>query len=324
MKAQSRYDQPTTLPGIHMKTSHALAAASLALLSSIATAQMPPGVTMEMVNTVLPEEGAPKAVTGKYAVVVHVAPGNDALKVLHPTDLAAFPAKDTLPVLVWGNGGCAIDNPRYEGFLQTIASHGFIVISTRSPAAPAASAAAPPAANAPRPRQANAADLTSAIDWAFAENAREGSPLKGKIDTRHVAVMGQSCGGRLSLELAADWRVSTIGVFNAGLQPNQMSMLTRLRIPALFINGGERDFMMGPAKATFDAINAQPVFYGARKDAGHTATAYHVGGGEFANVATNWVRWQFKRDKQAGKMFTGSNCELCTNSTWQTAAKKLK
>ena len=83
-----------------MKTSHALAAASLALLSSIATAQMPPGVTMEMVNTVLPEEGAPKAVTGKYAVVVHVAPGNDALKVLHPTDLAAFPAKDTLPVLV--------------------------------------------------------------------------------------------------------------------------------------------------------------------------------------------------------------------------------
>ena len=59
MKAQSRYDQPTTLPGIHMKTSHALAAASLALLSSIATAQMPPGVTMEMVNTVLPEDWPP-------------------------------------------------------------------------------------------------------------------------------------------------------------------------------------------------------------------------------------------------------------------------
>ena len=126
------------------------------------------------------------------------------------------------------------------------------------------------------------------------------------------------------MELAADWRVSTIGVFNAGLQPNQMSMLTRLRIPAMFINGGERDFMMGPAKATFDAINTQPVFYGARKDAGHTATAYHVGGGEFANVATNWVRWQFKGDKQAAKMFTGAKCELCTNSTWQTAAKGLK
>ncbi|MBK6674284.1 MAG: hypothetical protein IPG49_12770 [Proteobacteria bacterium] len=53
-------------------------------------------------------------------------------------------------------------------------------------------------------------------------------------------MMGQSCGGRLSLN-RADWRVSTIGVLIAGLQPNQMSMLTRLRIPAPIINGGERD-----------------------------------------------------------------------------------
>jgi dienelactone hydrolase len=308
-----------------MKPFHLLAAAGLALFSSFAQAQLPPGITLEMVSTVLPEEGAPKAVAGKYAVVVHVAPGNAALKVLHPADLGAFPSKDTLPVIVWGNGGCAIENPRYEGFLQTIASHGFIVISTRgtAPSAPAP-AAAPPAEGAPRPRQANAVDLASAIDWVFAENARAGSPLQGKVDTRHVAVMGQSCGGRLSMELASDWRVSTIGVFNAGLQPNQMSMLTRLRIPALFINGGERDFMMGPARATFDAINNVPVFYGARKDAGHTATAYHAGGGEFANVATNWVRWQFKGDRQAAKMFVGKKCELCTNSTWQTAAKGLK
>ena len=29
-------------------------------------------------------------------------------------------AKDRLPVVVWGNGGCAIDAPRYGGFLQTI------------------------------------------------------------------------------------------------------------------------------------------------------------------------------------------------------------
>jgi len=36
------------------------------------------------------------------------------------------------------------------------------------------------------------------------------------------------------------------------------------------------------------------------------------------------VRWQFKGDKKAAKMFVGKNCELCTNSTWDTAAKKLK
>ena len=82
-----------------------------------------------------------------------------------------------------------------------------------------------------RPRKARvrarptAADLTKAVDWAIAENAREGSPLKGKIDTQHVAVMGTSCSGRLSMEMGADPRVTTIGVFNAGLNPDQMDML---------------------------------------------------------------------------------------------------
>jgi hypothetical protein len=136
--------------------------------------------------------------------------------------------------------------------------------------------------------------------------------------------MGQSCGGRLSMELGADPRVTTIGVFNAGLQPNQMDLLAKLHGPAMFINGGDRDFMMGPSKATFEAIGNLPVFYGSRHGAGHTATAYHVGGGEFANVATNWVRWQFKGDRNAAKMFVGKNCQLCTNSNWDAAAKKLK
>jgi len=33
-----------------------------------------------------------------------------------------------------------------------------------------------------------------------------------------VAVMGQSCGGFLSIALGADPRVKTIGVFNSGVQ----------------------------------------------------------------------------------------------------------
>lgn len=298
-----------------MKPVHVLVAAGIALFSTLSQAQLPQGVTMEMIQTALPEEGAPLAIPGPHATVTHVAPGNEGLKVVHPKDLAPFPAREKLPVFVWGNGGCAMDNPRYSGLLETIASHGILVLNTRNTAPPA---------EGTRPRSANAADLKGAIDWAFAENAREGSPLKGKIDTAHVAVMGTSCGGRLSMELGADPRVGTIGVFNAGLQPDQMGMLEKLHGPVLFINGGERDFMMGPARATFDALNNLPTFYGARKGAGHTGTTYHKGGGEFANVASNWVRWQFKGDKQAAKMFVGKDCELCTNSNWDTAAKKLQ
>ena len=50
--------------------------------------------------------------------------------VFRPMTLDAFPKKDSLPLMVWGNGGCAIDSTRYGGFLSTIASHGFLVLGT--------------------------------------------------------------------------------------------------------------------------------------------------------------------------------------------------
>lgn len=302
---------------MQLKSSLALAAASLLLYGATAAAQLPPGVTQEMIATVLPEEGAPKAIPGSYPVTSGPAEGAANLKVFRPTDLAHFPTHDTLPVVVWGNGGCALDNPRYGGLLETIASHGFLVITTaNAPNAPAPAAGSPPA-------RATAESLKAGIDWAEKENRRSGSPLAGKIATDKVAVMGQSCGGRLSIELGADPRVSTIGVFNAGLQPDQFDMLKPLHGPVLLINGHERDFMHGPAKATYDAIDKLPAFYGARHGAGHTATAYHKGGGEFANVASNWLRWQFKGNRQAATMFTGPNCALCTDRNWDAEGKRL-
>ncbi len=294
-----------------------LGAVGLYLLSSICAAQLPPGVTPEMIASSLPEEGAVKAEPGRYAVTSEAAFAGEGLKVFRPARLDRFPRQDTLPVVVWGNGGCAIDNARYAGFLETIASHGFLVVTTT-----AAPAAVTPGAAAAR-RQATAGDLTSAIDWALHENERAGSPLLGKVDTKHIAVMGQSCGGRLSLELGTDPRVGTIGVFNMGLQPGQFNQLAKLHGPVLLINGHERDFMFGPSKATFEALETLPVFYGSRHGAGHTGTSYHPGGGEFANVAANWVRWQFKQDRKASQMFVGDHCGLCTNKNWDVAAKRL-
>ena len=306
-----------------MKTTLSLAAAALLSLSGACFAQLPPGVTQEMIASALPEEGAPKAVPGRYQVTAEPALGNPGLMTFRPENLDRFPRRDTLPVVVWGNGGCAVDGTRYAGFLRTIASHGFLAITT---------AGAPPPAGAPR-RQATADDLRAAIDWAEKENARAGSPLNGKIDTRKVAVMGQSCGGILSVTLGADPRVGTIGVFNSGVQaPNPTAppspqptteALKQLHGPVLLINGHERDFMLARSKSTYDAIDTLPAFYGARHGAGHTATAFHPGGGEFANVASNWVLWQFKGDKKAGAMFVGAKCRLCTNAEWDVESKRL-
>jgi dienelactone hydrolase len=304
------------------KTCLVLVTLSLLALSGVCAAQ-PAGVTPEMIASALPEEGAPKAEPGPYQVTAEPAFGSAGLKTFRPAALDAFPKRDKLPVVLWGNGGCAVENPRYAGLLTTIASHGFLVITTTG---------APPQPGTPGPR-ATADDLKIGIDWAEKENTRVGSPLNGKIDTKHVAVMGQSCGGAMALTLGADPRVGTIGVFNSGVQTSNASgpptnfptteWLTKLHGPVLLINGHERDFMMARSKATYDAIEKLPAFYGARHGAGHTATAYHPGGGEFANVASNWVRWVFKGDKKAGAMFVGAKCSLCTNSNWDVEAKHL-
>ena len=307
-----------------MKTSMALAAIGLLALSGACVAQLPGGITPEMIASSLPEEGAPKAEAGPYEVSVEPAFGSSGLRTFRPSSLDKFPKTDILPVVIWGNGGCAVDNTKYNGFLTTIASHGFLVITTAGP---------PPQEGAPR-RQATANDLTAAVDWADAENKRSGSALKGKIDTKKVAVMGQSCGGALAITLGADPRVGTIGVFNSGVQVSDgkapasttfpgTEALKKLHGPVLLINGHERDFMMARSRATYDAVDKLPAFYGSRHGAGHTATAYHPGGGEFANVASNWVSWLFKGDKKAGAMFVGAKCGLCTNTNWDAASKRL-
>ena len=293
-----------------MRNTSTLVGTTVALaMAAVSYAQRPAGITAEMIATALPLEGAPLAVPGPYKVESGPAFGSPGHVVYRPADLTPFPAKDTLPLMVWGNGGCAINSTRYGGFLTTIASHGFVVMAT---------------AAEPGVTRATADILRKAVDWAEAENKRAESPLKGKINLDKIAVMGQSCGGFMSLELGADPRVDTIGVFNSGVQGNNMAQLAKLHGPVLLINGHERDFLMASSKATYDALDTLPAFYGARKGAGHTATVDHPGGGEWANVASNWLRWQFKNDKQAAKMFVGKSCDLCRNANWETASKRLQ
>jgi dienelactone hydrolase len=296
-----------------------LAAAVAAAAFTTAAFAQPPGVTREMIARQLPQAGAPLAVPGPYDTVMEPAFGSAGHAIFRPAKLAAFPEKDTLPIVVWGNGGCALNSGQFGGYLKTLASYGFIVVTTAAPEGTQG--------------RATADNLREGLDWAFAEAKRAGSPLAGKIDTEHVAVMGVSCGGILTLALAPDPRVDTIGVFNSGVSSPSAGAggaggpttetLAKIHGPTLYLNGAEPDFMTPTSKANFDAINHVPIFYGARDNAGHSATYFHPGGGEFANVTVAWLKWQLKGDKKSSAMFVGEKCGLCTNPKWETHSKNL-
>lgn len=285
----------------------------LAFLSAACSTAQPPGITMEEILRTLPLEGAPLAEPGPYPVTSEAAFDDPGFIVFRPIDLGKFPTQDRLPVLVWGNGGCNIDSRNYAGILRTVASHGFIAIGTLP---------VEPEEGEEARRNATADDMIRAIDWVEQEAIREGSHLKGKIDIGQIAAMGVSCGGfRMAAVAGLDPRVDSVGLLNTGV--SDTSELDGLHGSVLIINGGEVDFMYETARANFEAIDHLPVFYGARENAGHSATYPHPGGGEFANVVSDWLMYRFKGDQQAAMTFVGEDCALCTNPTWETDSKRL-
>jgi hypothetical protein len=272
----------------------------------------------------LPEAGAPRAVVGPHAVVTETAPGTPGFQVYRPRDLAAFPARDTLPIVVWGNGACLADGSDFAGYLSTIASYGFLVVaSARVPDKPQA--------------RITSANLIKALDWAQAENSRRASALAGKVNTAAVAVMGMSCGGNLALEAARDPRVRTLGMWNSGvwisgemrtgdgtlLVATTKADLAHVHSPTLYINGDSIDPAMANAADDFRRLDKVPVFFGSRHNAGHAGTYSHANGGEFANIAVAWLRWQLKGDRNSATMFTGSACSLCKDRNWTVQRKGL-
>jgi hypothetical protein len=299
-------------------------AAWLLACSAVHAAQPALPFDLKQLSIGLPEAGAPKAVVGPYAVISEEPAGSPGLKVYRPRDLSKFPAGDTLPIMIWGNGACLADGTDFNGYLSTIASYGFLVVGTA------------PVKGDPQARLTSA-DLVKALDWSQAEAAREGSPWAGKVKSDAVAVMGMSCGGNLALEAARDPRVKTLGMWNSGvwisgemrtgdgklLVATTKKDLAYIHSPTLFINGDKIDPAMANAADDFARLDKVPVFFGSRHGSGHSGTYSHANGGEFANIAVAWLRWQLKGDKRAGTQFSGPDCQLCKDPNWTVQRKGL-
>ena len=73
------------------------------ILSLMLVFTMKAGAIYAQTNSTELEEGG----TGPYKAAVYEVDGFAEHTVFAPKDLSKFNAKNPLPVLVWGNGGCA-------------------------------------------------------------------------------------------------------------------------------------------------------------------------------------------------------------------------
>ncbi len=263
--------------------------------------------------------------TGPYAAIMISESSLPTHTIFRPEDLSEFGKDNTLPIIAWGNGACANSPGGHVNFLSEVSSYGFLVV--------AIGPMPKEGENGMTRERTTSSQLIDAIDWAIAQNSDSSSPYYNKIDTTKIAVSGMSCGGLQTLEAAPDPRVTTAIVCNSGILSDGPSnipgmpiltkdQLTKLHTPVLYLLGGETDIAYKNGMDDFNRINNLPVFV-ANMDVGHGGTYAQPHGGEFAWVATAWYQWQLKGDEEAGKMFTGTPCELTGSSEWTVEKKNI-
>jgi dienelactone hydrolase len=330
---------------------------SMAVLSATALAQTAPREAHKQFPTAPPPPyvtpDTPQG-TGSFPAVMESDPGLRTHTVYRPADLAAL-GKQKLPIVAFANGGCVNVGNRFRYFISEIASHGFLAIAigpmapkeaesaltssvVRNPPAPGSPAAL---AKAPadgegsaRPSETTARQLVDAIDWAIAENTRKGGKYEGRLDTKKIAVMGQSCGGLQAIDAAHDPRVTTLGVWNSGTFPApgrswtmgaaraDKADLKTLNVPVLYVSGEPADVAFPNAEDDFGRLEV-PVFRAWKEQTGHLGSYREPNGGAYGQVAVAWLQWQLKGDRAAAREFLGAGCGLCTRAGWHVKSKGM-
>lgn len=261
--------------------------------------------------------------TGEYKAIMVSDASLPTHTVFKPQNLKPFGKKNLLPILVWGNGACTNSPWEHVNFLNEIASHGFLVV-----------AIGPMPEEGERGRgRSESKQLRDAIDWAIAQNGDKSSQYYKKLDVSKIAAAGMSCGGLQTLDVAEDPRLSTIMVCNSGLfnEPSgavpgmpmpSKEKLNQIHTPVIYILGGETDIAYNNGMDDFSRINHVPAFV-CNLNVGHGGTYSKPYGGEFGVVASAWLQWQLKGDKEAAKMFTGNPCALSQREGWLTDKKNI-
>ncbi len=294
--------------------------------------------------------------SGPYKAVAVEDNGLPGYTIYRPEDLKL--AKDSegrLPVILFGNGGCARNSWDFKNFLSEIASHGYIVIANgnwtpRTPwpaadPAPQNTEQRPQAApNAPAvdPQEAmmaafkasesqnveDAKDYLRALDWLESQTKDKSSEYYKAVNTSNVAAMGQSCGGAQAIILGSsgDKRIKTTMPLNSGVVPLGDSYwmvdkeaLKDIKKPMCYLCGGPTDIAYANTEDDYSRISHIPVV-AAHYPVGHGGTYSEKNGGTFADMALLWLDLQLKGKKENEDIFR--NAKLPANlQGWELKSK---
>ena len=118
--------------------------------------------------------------TGPYKAVMTVEEALPGFAVYRPADLAAAVKAEgrALPIVIFGNGGCAVSSRGSYSFLEEIASHGYVVAAIERENAQGGGSMFDPEVVARQ--KADGLSLVQVVDWLEQENARAGSDFCAK------------------------------------------------------------------------------------------------------------------------------------------------
>jgi pimeloyl-ACP methyl ester carboxylesterase len=233
--------------------------------------------------------------------------------IYYPEPLAPDGAKN--PIVGWMSGG-GTDHSFYP-LLPLLATHGFVVV-------------APDVIPGIGEESNLGKQIIEGIEWAIAENAREGSMFFQKLDTSKLASAGYSMGSLATFQIAADERLTTtVHISGGNMAPDAIH---NLREPAIFLCGIASPDCADLLSSTCDIAAANcdtdfaaattPVFYG-NFQSGHLGILTPPFQEQIQTEVVAWLRWQLMDDASIKARFVGESCGVCTDDRWKVQQKNL-